>query len=94
MAGHFVWNYFFLFVFLGEKMYIYLTVSFGYQIVSRGWVQLFCKYLLLFYCTEFTPRHYQLLTERRVYQELHQSKYTQCQAPDCGPIMACEAIHL
>ena len=37
-----------LLVFLGEKMYIYLIVSFGYQIVSGGWVQLFCKYLLLF----------------------------------------------
>ena len=39
-------------------------------------------------------QHYQLLTERWLYQGLHQSKYTHCQAPGCGPIMACEVIRL
>ncbi|KAK7859702.1 hypothetical protein CFP56_004732 [Quercus suber] len=41
---------------------------------------------------ELTLWHYQLLTERRLYQGLHQRKYTHCEAQGCGPIMACEVI--
>ncbi|KAK7838640.1 hypothetical protein CFP56_019398 [Quercus suber] len=43
---------------------------------------------------KLTPCHYQLLTERRLYQGLHQRKYIQCEAQDCGPIIACEVIRL
>ena len=50
--------------------------------------------MLIIFCTEFTPRHYQLLTEKSLYQGLHQRKYTHYAASGCGPIMACEVIHL
>ena len=49
---------------------------------------------LIIFCTKFTPWHYQLLTKKRLYQGLHQRKYTHCEAPGCRPIMACEVIHL
>ena len=46
------------------------------------------------FCTELTPWHYRLLTERRLYQGLHQRKYTHCEALGYGLIMACQVICL
>ena len=49
---------------------------------------------LIIFCTELTPWHYQLLTEKRLYQGLNQRKYAHYEALSCGLIMACEVIHL
>lgn len=41
-----------------------------------------------------TPGLYELFTKRRLYQGTCQRNCTHCDAPGCGPIMACEVIQL